>query len=99
MLFRSLYLPDALNKNFKSCNKTFDITEFLLIPFQQLATFPSGGDLSTCSRLLKIIKVITLVCLSPLKVSGRAILFLLVPLFLFCGIGRQKKGNAVPLGL
>lgn len=64
MLFRNLCLPGLLNKNFKSCDKTFDITEFSLIPFQQLATFVSGGDLSPCSRLLKIIKVMTLVCLT-----------------------------------
>lgn len=99
MLFRNLQLPGLLNKNFKSCSKTFDITEFLLTSFQQLTTFVSGGDLSLCFRLLKVIKVMTLFALLLLKVTGRVILFPLILLFLFCGaLANGKKKEMHPTG-
>lgn len=90
-VIQSLYLPGLLNKNFKSCGKTFDITEFSLTAFQQLATFVSGGALSPCFGLLKIIKVMTLVCLTATQGPWKGHLFLLVLLFLSVGLADIKK--------
>lgn len=95
-VIQSLYLPGLLNKNFNSCGKTFDITEFSLTSLQQLATSVSGEALSPCFGLLKIIKVMTLVCLTAIQGLWKGHLFLLVLLFFFLWDCQTLKKKCYP---
>lgn len=47
---------NILSKSLKSCSKTFERTDFSPTSSHQLVAFVSGGDLSFCFVLLKLIK-------------------------------------------